>query len=123
MKPLSVKLSNCVGQLTQIFQDDIFAQYFDKPFEGGSFPIRVTSKSGTYRDFYLALHPYRNEARLCERLTFGLYLGQSIDAGSSIFNGCMVVEPNMSLARAILCAVHISGDYIKFAFSGLVEGN
>jgi hypothetical protein len=120
MKPLSVNLSNCVGQLTQIFQDEIFAQYFDKPFTANYFPIKVTSKGGTFREFNLFLQPVRNEAQECNTLRFKLALREDDFIGPILLEGSLAVAPYLSLAKAILCAVHISGDCIKFAFNGIV---
>src|SRR3569623_359598 len=123
MKTINVALSSCVGQLTQVFQTDVFPKYFSKPFEGDDYSIKVTTKAGVTRIFTLSIHPHRDEAKLCYRLHYNLYLGEYEGHGDVLYRRCGKVEPIMSLAQAMLCVVHISGDFIKFSFEGITENS
>lgn len=117
MLTIKVNLNNAVGDLTQAVRAKIFPRYFSRQFDKTEFNIKVMLDNVTSKTFnlYITLIPGNGDE--ADRVISRLSADNGLSVWPSVFECNYAVTQYMTVEQAVLCACHVSGDYIKFAYS------
>lgn len=121
MLTIKANLNSCVNDMTQQGKQALFEKYFQTTFTQEEFSINVRLSGDTYKLFKLCLRYQSADNDLPERILARLWLDNDDSQLSPIFKTDLTLTQTMTVLSGILCALHVCGDYIKFAFTGLVD--
>lgn len=121
MLPIRAKLLSCVSDMTQQGKQALFENYFATGFTSDTFEITVYLNKDTFKVFTLDVAYSGNSHQAKESLAYVLSADNADFGKELLFQGKLVITQNMTVLSAITCALHVSGDYIKFAFNPISE--
>lgn len=121
MISIKANLRSCVNDMTQQGKQALFENYFTRGFTHDVFGIKVSLGEDTFKMFSLRVSYIKGHNDQPESLHFGLYLDNSPMSGEKVYSGEFTITQTMTVLSAILCALHVCGDYIKFGFTPISE--
>lgn len=123
MISIKANLRSCVNDMTQQGRQKLFEKYFQELFKEEDFLLTVKLSEDTYKRFTLRLTHVQMHTIDATAINYELYLEEGLILEDRIFSGKLVITQSMTTLAGILCALHITGDYIKFAFSPISLGS
>ena len=116
MITIKANLRSCVNDMTQQGRQGLFEKYFQTTFTKEQFTIRVKLDGDTFKVFQLHIQYFAGNNEKAPQLTYNLFTDNGPSDLEPVFKGVLTVTQNMTVLSGILCALHVCGDYIKFAF-------
>lgn len=116
MVKVRASLNSCVSDMVVQGVSGLYRNYFQKPFIQDTFEVRVDLGHNTYKVFELEIAYNSNPGQTNLTLAYVLWANNADFGRELLFQGKLALTQSMEVLDAIRCALHITGDYIKFAF-------
>lgn len=116
MLTIKANIKTCVNDMTQQGKQALYEKYFSAGFTSETFEITVRLDPETIRVFRLKIAHTTINTTTTELIEYQLTSGSDGTGWDNFFTGRAYLTQHMTVLAGILCALHVCGDYIKFAF-------
>lgn len=119
MLPINAKINSAVSDMTTQGKARLFENYFTKGFVEETFEIKLWLEDDTFKIFILELALVQQGSNGPQAIGYVLRSDNDFLGSEILMQGRLVITQNMTVMAGLLCALHINGDYLKFAFSAI----
>lgn len=121
MLPITAKLNTAVSDMTTQGKARLFENYFTKGFTAETFSIKLWLDDNTFKMFTLEVVLIEKAFSSPQGIGYVLFADNGSYGSEILMQGKLAITQNMTVLAGLLCALHINGDYLKFAFNPTSE--
>lgn len=116
MLTIKANIKTCVNDMTQQGKQALYEKYFSAGFEGDTFELKVYLDKETFKVFHLYIDKVYSSVKSKDCINAILTADNGCFGKEKLLDLDFTITQHMTVLAGILCALHVCGDYIKFAF-------